>query len=860
MMAKIRSAGVGGYLLLPGIIIQTINSMFPNPMISVLYLVLLPLGLGWIIVSAMPLALGGDNYSGLVQRYAASIGIGLFETLLIFVASRLLGTQVSFYELFYLVAVVELILTSLLVDARVVTYRSIKRISLVMIVLVLFLLSIWFVQLSQPTDFIRNSDEYKYMMWGKQLAQTNIFSTPNFGRPLIDNPNSTSLISSFSWLTRYVFGVTLAYTFSFAGFSITSAILLEGFFYLLLIMGSYLLGSLKSVNVGILTMAIVATNPLLVLFLNHVMLDIPIAGLGVLSLYSFLRSFESKVEKSWFVVALVSAGLAVFIKPLPVLFILPPVGFFALWIRSQFKNISQGWGRIDLTLRALPFALFLTPFAVDVVNDIRISFPLNLSSVVIFKEMVFFLARGLGAFASEVIYQTGSPFFFTLIGAVLIGFGIYKAALVWDRTNVTILAIVILCTLFMSSDTLYGLVDRDAFLIYPLLAVLGSTALLTIRSRLDYLLVGISSIVVLSIPQDMFLAYIGIPASTFPSVDLTLMKISCVIPFLVIWAMNRVKTTRNVRRGRYFHAVLLVGLVSFLMLSSAIEVQSIRRNGPYEVNETFSANNTGVQAAVAWIEQHVPPGSRIGSNSLFEFPFYLLFNESSLFHFVLLPGVYQSVFVNLTKADADLAYRKLIYTGAMDYLVIFGGRVGWPSFYPYISTEGIGPMQMVYNDSGLVTIYKSVPFTVRTFDLTNFTKGWSADKRFTYNMENATLSKSLSSNSTIVSGSTIPGSSDAWIAISSILTVNSTLPSVQFEFRTNNNTQVQFVLSSASNPAGQTVFWTGSKNWQPVTIDLSRFGIKINTSVELLLRIRNAIPGSQLFAELSSLEIDSPTA
>ena len=118
--------------------------------------------------------------------------------------------------------------------------------------------------------------------------------------------------------------------------SLLAGQVLSALFYAMLILGTFLLGSLRNKKTGIIAALFVAFNPMIFLFSDHIMTDIPVAALATFSMYFFIKSYgKETINKKALLIAIIFSGLTLFTKPTG-LFILPLISIYAL-----NKQISQ---------------------------------------------------------------------------------------------------------------------------------------------------------------------------------------------------------------------------------------------------------------------------------------------------------------------------------------------------------------------------------------------------------------------------------------------------------------------------------------------------------------------------------------
>ncbi|MBS7616177.1 glycosyltransferase family 39 protein [Candidatus Bathyarchaeota archaeon] len=713
------------------------------------------------------------------------------------------------------------------------------------------LIIILFLSVSARTvDFLRNSDEYKNAFWAKKMIENNILTAGTLGREGIDAFPSKSVLENWSWLERYVYGLCLVYFFQTSSYSLLNGQILSALFYSMLILATFLLSSTRDEKTGLIAAIFTAFNPMIFVFSNHLMTDIPTAAFTTFSLYFFIKSYEGEcVDKQRFLIALVFAGLALFTKPTS-LFIYPLISLYA------FKNnISKG--KIETLLRFSPLLMFLTVFSADWVRCYLIQHPnpswniftqaLTLVTFSINDWSNYLFTSPTGAYGTFVF-----PYFYTH-GILLLALLGITNVVIKERTrlNVTFLSILVFTLWLFTTSAILGGTVRRIFIVFPLIMYFAALGLKS-RNYLSLSLVPFF-LLLMSIPEQGYVPYIQ--SSTLPeNFRLIIKSIGATVVCLKIaeWLLgkrikklivNVISTSKEHIFSIPFYEITCIAILFVTISASLYSGYFYVNNGPVEINETITIETVGIKQAIEWIDANVPSGSKIATNIIFEFPFYLSYLLAKNYTVINIPATY-----NYSQEEAHEAFFNLTFSGEPDYLIIFTSMGYW-HWYPYLKDYLNNPPPRMYE------IYRSENFVVyRTWSeigesgwkddsfSENWTYGWSRDQRGSYQM--ASYGFKTDGDILHMFGLSQSNVSDNrtwahWITIStSNLSVNiTTYPYLVCSFMTansNTSTQVGVVIDGKDF---YPINFATSTRWTIMVVDLRRYA-ESGILTEVFIRAR----------------------
>jgi hypothetical protein len=646
-----------------------------------------------------------------------------------------------FYLPFILLIQISILLIILLIKQKYHMKFSL-RIKLFQIFLLLLIGISFLSACIRTVDFIRNSDEYKNAFWAKTMIENNILTAGSLGREGIDAFPSKNVLECWSWLQRYVYGLCLAYFFQTSGYSLLNGQVLSALFYSMLILATFLLGSLRNEKTGLIAAIFAAFNPMIFVFSNHLMTDIPTATFATFSLYFFMKSYEEEsVDKQRFLTALIFTGLTLFTKPTSI-FIYPLISLYA------FKN-KMLKSKTELILRLFPSLIFLAVFSIDWVRCYLIQHPnpswnifLQAFTLVTFSLddwINYLFASPIGAYGTFIF-----PYLYTYGVMLLILLGILNALIKErNRLNMTLLSISIFTLWFFTASTILGGTVRRVFIVFPIIMYFAAIGLQS-RNRLSLSLI-LFFLFLTSIPEQGYVPYIQ--SSALPENFKLIIKSTgaIVVCFKIVeWLLekrikkiivNIVSTMKEHIYDISFSKITLVATLSVTVSASLYSGYFYINNGPFEINETITIETVGIKQAVTWIDANIPSGSKIATNIIFEFPYYLSYLSSKAYTIINIPGTY-----SYSQEDAHEAFFNLTFAGQLDYLIIFTSMGYW-HWYPYLKSYLNTPPPRMYE------IYRSDTFIVyKTWSETGeigwkddsfsegWSYGWSKDQRGSYQM------------------------------------------------------------------------------------------------------------------------------
>ena len=589
-------------------------------------------------------------------NFAEKIAVWFCIGLLLAIINSLL---LSYFKLFFLLlplSIIEVIVPAAILAISAFKHKTKISISLKtfkitplipFIILIILMVSCFFLATSRPVDFVRNPDEYKYA---------------DFGQNIMHSVQASA--DMWSWMQMYAYGFSLAYFFQIGSFSLFTGQVMSAMFYAMLILSTYLLGSLRSKKTGLIAGLFIAFNPMIFLFSSHIMSDIPVTALATLSMYFFIRSYrQTTTNITYFGVALMFAIFTLFTKGTG-LFLLPLISIYAL-NKTVLKNPKE------ILLRMFPLGIFLLSFVADALRVLVTQVPA--SSWHVFTDpfkifgwssqqwtnYLFVSANGANAvFLYPYFYSFGVALF-AIIGFVIL--------LTKERRRVDFLffvSLVMVLWVFTTSPVISAYV-RMVFVVYPLIMYFAAVGF----QKLKYAILMVPFFVLLTLlPTQGYVPYVqdGSLPSDFIA-KMTLMA-GVIIGFsLFVSVVERRKPKLNFKLKQLLCAALLILTLSALLFNALYLVN----NAPLEVNDSITVQGMGITQAVTWINTNVPQNSIIISNNQASFPFYLSLSSSN-YSIMSTPTTFQALL-------------NLINNKQIDYLAVFKqAEVGSFGSYPYM--------------------------------------------------------------------------------------------------------------------------------------------------------------------------------
>lgn len=716
--------------------------------------------------------------------------------------------------------------------------------------LLLLIFISFFLTCLRTVDFVRNSDEYKNAFWSKTMIENNILTSGSLGREGIDAFPSKNVLECWSWLQRYVYGLCLAYFFQTSGYSLLNGQILSALFYSMLILATFLLGSLKDEETGLISAVFTAFNPMIFAFSNHLMTDIPAATFATFSLFFFIKGYEGEcVNKQRFLIAMVFAGLSLFTKPTSI-FIYPLIPLYA------FKNkISKD--KIEALLRFSPLLIFFTVFSADWIrcyliqhpnpswNIFTQTFALVTFSIDDWNNYLF--ASPTGAYGTFIF-----PYLYTH-GIMLLALLGVTNALIKERTrlNVTFLSILVFTLWLFTTSAILGGTVRRIFIVFPIIMYFAAVGLKS-KNYLSLFLVPFF-LLLISIPEEGYVPYIQ--SSTLPEnfrLVMKLMGATVVCLKIAEWLLgkrirkivvNVISTAKEHIFDIPFYKITLVATFLVTLGASLYSGYFYINNGPLEINETITIESVGIKQAVAWIDANVPSGSKIATNIIFEFPFYLSYLSTKNYTVINIPATYR-----YSQEEAHDSFLNLTFAGEPDYLIIFTSMGYW-HWYPYLKNylNNPPPRMCEIHRSETFIVYRTWSETGETGWMDdsfseNWTYGWSKDQRGSYQM--ASYGFKTDGDILHMFGLSQSNASDNrtwahWITISkSNLSVNiATYPYLVCSFMTeNSNVSIQVGVVIDGKDFYPINFATSTR-WTVMIVNLRRYA-ESGILTEVFIRVR----------------------
>lgn len=674
--------------------------------------------------------------SDLAEQVAVWFGLGL----LVSISNTFILDIFGILYLLLPVSIIELaIFLSLLVfQHKLKISFSTQLTPTIVFLLILLVLCVILVSF-RTVNFARNPDEYKYVVWAQNLLHGKMFVPGGLGVPSLD-----STTDFWPWMQHYVYGLTLVDFFQIGDFSLFTGQLMSGVFYAMLVLASYLLGSLRNKKTGLICSVFLAFNPMIFLFSDHIMTDIPIAAFATLSLYFFIKAYDTiSINKKYFFMALVFATFGLFTKGTG-LFLLPLISIYAM-NRQVLRSFRQ------LTLRLVPILFFFASFAGDATRFIFTHIPSSSYQVFIEPLHVFswssvqwstyFFASPTGAFGTFIF-----PYFYTFGVALLILLGL-ATILAKERNKIDLLfftTLVMILWVFTTSSVIGGTV-RNIFVVYPILMYFAAIGI-QLR-KLKILVIPFCSLL-LFIPTHGYVPYVQntvLPTSFTNFILITGLMTGGLILFDFFLEKQKFKISIPCARvkKKLCLSFSLSGLLTviLLLLTVVVSIYSglyYMSNAPLEVNENSSISSLGFTQAVSWFNTNVPQNARIASNNPYVFPFYLSMISKN-YSIVNLPLALNT---NVSDQNTNDAFINFINSDSIDYLVLFY-QLGYSQFYPYLHTYLTQAPSGMYevNQTTNYVIYKTYSNFGQVGWEANFSHswayGWSQDSRSKYQMENS---------------------------------------------------------------------------------------------------------------------------
>jgi 4-amino-4-deoxy-L-arabinose transferase-like glycosyltransferase len=651
----------------------------------------------------------------------------------------------------------------------------------------------------RPVDFIRTPDDYKNVFWAKNMMTNNIVAPGGLG---INGSDYSSEI--WPWVQRIAYGLSLVYFFKMGDYSLLTGQILSALFYSILILASFLIGSLRNKKTGLIVAILVAFNPLIFLFSDHIMTDIPAAAIGILALYFFIRSYESnRINRRFLLFALIFAGISVLTKG-TALFLYPFVSAYALW-GQPFKI-----RKIELIGRLLPIIVFASSFMTDALRIVFTGIPSNSWKIFVDPLKIF-----TWSFSDWTKYLTSSPlggygtfifpYLYTFPVALLVLMGcLYMVTKERGKLNILFFAtLMFVLWEFTTSPALTAFV-RHVFIVFPIIMYFAAIG---IQSR-RYSIVAIPFfLLLLLVPEQGYVPYVQ--NSILPEGFRTIMKFMgvTVVGLILLADFPLKKQNRklilgfmNTARRRTLTISLrhlsVIAIICITISASFYSGIFYLQNAPLEVNEKITVESAGIKQAVIWVDSNIPQYSRIATNNFYEFPFYLTYLSSKNYTLVYLPGARTS----LSSADEGLnAFLNLTSSQRVDYLIIFT-FLSYMHWYPYLGNYIDNPPSGMYevNRTSTFVVYKTWSQSGKIGWEGNFSqgwnKGWSKDPRSSYQM--ASYGTEMIDGTLHVFGLSETGDNTPWahwVAISTSLpSINiSRYPYLVSEYRNTNGTEYQ---------------------------------------------------------------------
>jgi hypothetical protein len=655
--------------------------------ITSLFTILLFFLPGYMLIQAFSLF----QDTGITEKILVSFGISVVIDIIMTFTLGLIGKR----EIIILLILLEIWILSLksMYDHRhsktIAFIKAIDRektlASVLLLMCVVFFIGVYI----RNVDFIHDPDEYRYIMWAKDL-QNDILIAPKVGP---DPQARVQYVYEYvTLLTMYGLALIYSFFFDINGVGLYQGQILALFMYVMFVLVTYLLGSelFRNKIIGLIAAIFISTNPMVWLFANRIMRDIPASIFSNMALYFFYRSFREKVKVNYFLLAITFMLFSLMVSPIAV-WLLIPCSIYS------FSNFNTEKTIIAKLYRSAPLVLFCS---LNVINFIvtLIKYPNHPDPpwnmyIEMFSIFHFNLEEWYNYLLSIKVYGTWlSPYFYTHSVALLILLGIFNLLFKQKelkRERIFLLSYLFLYTWWVSTYSAVSFV-RHMFPVFTILMTLAAFG--SLDSSFLCLLLIPAFVLLLKIPSPSYIPFIQDVPSDFPDavkvgsmlggLSIIFFKASeyilsrrITLVGIYLKTRNRVKLFIHFPAGSFAVCVVLIS-----MLTSVYYGNYFVNHGP---NENVSAYDTGLIQAVQWINLHAQNGSKIMSNAFFQVPYYLYKIAGDSFTYIEPPWIYDYG----TYEKAREIFLNMTISKRYDYLLIFTHKYMsyfWPRYFLYL--------------------------------------------------------------------------------------------------------------------------------------------------------------------------------
>jgi hypothetical protein len=273
--------------------------------------------------------------------------------------------------------------------------------------------------------------------------------------------------------------------------------------------------------------------------------------------------------------------------------------------------------------------------------------------------------------------------------------------------------------------------------------------------------------------------------------------------------------------------------------------EQIIKKGPYEVNESYDLNRTGVSSAILWLKDNASPNSTIASNSYFMFPFYLNMKTGfKLDHLIHLPGYWDGKSIDIYREFVEHGKK-----GTIDYLVVFFDGEGnrWRHIFGYLEKGDSGPYLLRYSDpEGNFKIYSPITSFKNYSKLqSKLYQGWSKNPNPSYQTNEMSISytKVQEGLKVNIKGTSMENSSDSWMTFSVRNKICQGLNGIYIESQQLEGTIVQVYSIKSGETEPDLIKVTSKNKFDSYT---SYFENNNGSEVEYIFRIQ-AVYGGKVY-------------
>lgn len=486
-------------------------------------------------------------------------------------------------------------------DLRFVLNLDKYTIAIILISFLFFSLA-YFIKL--PTTF-RMPDEYYYLWSSNYEILTHL--------QYRDLPYLELHPIYSSWLKL---GYILILSFSFgvsSSFGLTPHLLFL-LFYSILIIATYLIGSLHNKKTGLLAALFIGSNPIIWFWNSRIMPDILFASLAIVSFYFFYKAFnlKEKTRLYYFVLSLFFAFITYTIEP----------KLIFVWGFSFIIYFLTGSNKKHFLLRTLlicgSFGLLIAYVCFFAPWFFSYDFPKIIGNL--FSVFSFSLTDWVSFFSPQGVtwYTWGYPYYYS--HAMLFLFLVGSICFILKHTkreSFLFLSSIFFC-LFFHATAYSNQGPRFSFLIFPLLMSLAAIGFSTNLKRYSlilpiciFFLFPIFPINEPGIGTFLPVTDSFVILSRFVAILLIIYKIvEGISPDIMAFYRRHLKKSQFLIITKYTESILLV-IIVLSTLSTGI---SITTNSEWFRNDYVTPDSVGLPQAGSWLTENISVNSTIITN------------------------------------------------------------------------------------------------------------------------------------------------------------------------------------------------------------------------------------------------------